>query len=258
MSNKAAVVLCAGIGSRMGLPDNINKCATPINDTSPVRHSVVSLVDAGFFNIIVVLGHAQASVRETLRDIPNSVINFVVNNRYCFHGCNYSIACGVLALEDNIDQLLITEGDSLLHPDSTRLLSETPDIAASLLRSPDYIDLTRSVVAIGSNELIDRYYYDRQHNGTQPGLGLNERVLGDSMQLWLFKNDVLIRLKSLLREYKDKADNSEKPMLESGIYTINKLASPITPVFSGKPDDWINLNTYDDLRKAGNQSWLLK
>ena len=78
------------------------------------------------------------------------------------------------------------------------------------------------------------------------------------MQLWMFSGQTLGRLRELLGEYRREADSAERPMLHSGIYSINMLGERIEPVFSDEPDGWINLNTQEDLRKAGDTPWLIR
>lgn len=50
----AAVILCAGMGSRIGLPEGENKCAVSIAGTSPIRHTAASLLRRGVSQIFVV------------------------------------------------------------------------------------------------------------------------------------------------------------------------------------------------------------
>jgi len=267
----AAVVLCAGVGSRMGLPSNINKCATSFNNTSSVRHTVTALLNAGVKHIVVVVGHAEESVRNALADVPffndeQANIHFVVNEHYNFHGCNYSVACGLLSLFNAVDRVIIAEGDSLLHPNliSQVVESSKSKIAVALVRNPSYINPLRSVIAIGGeNEKITRYAYDQSHTGELPTLTENESILGESMQLWAFSKNALKELSEIFYSYKLEADNSNTAMLESGVYSINNISVsiPIETIIANEPiasNGWLNLNTLDDLRKAEEIKWVLK
>ncbi len=256
----AAIVLCAGMGSRLGLPENQNKCAVSIAGTSPAQYMVSALTDAGVDRITVVVGYASESVKKVLSEYTESGrVSFAENSYYDKHGCNYSLACGMA--DENIaqaDRIIIAEGDSLLNRRSISQLAETDAEAASLVRAEKYVDPSRSVIAVGSGGKILRYEYDVCHKGVMPELPEGESVIGDSMQLWMFSGQTLGRLRELLGEYRREADSAERPMLHSGIYSINMLGERIEPVFSDEPDGWINLNTQEDLRKAGDTPWLIR
>ena len=251
-----AVLLCAGVGSRIGLPDSINKCAADINGSSAVRHGVAVLYSAGVKKIIIVIGHAADSLREALARFPD--VQFVKNDKYGFHGCNYSVACGVSVIGSESDRAIIAEGDSLIHPESIKQIVECNEESAVLLRSPEYINPKRSVIAIGTCGKITRYAYDQSHEGNLFALGEGEEIIGESMQLWSFSGGALKELHALLLGYKKTADSSKTPKTESGIFSINKLQFPAMPVMSNKPNDWININTQHDLEKAKVLEWMQK
>ena len=254
-----AIILCAGSGSRMGSSENINKCAIPFGGTTSVRHVARALLEAGAKHIAAVVGYAKDSVCSALAGIGASV-GYVPNEDYDFHGCNYSVACGVL--HESVlhsERVLIAEGDSLLHMDNVREIVTFRGDAAALVRQGEYVDYSKSVMAIGyhTNAGITRFAYNTDHSNAPPEMAEGEAIIGESMQLWSFSGSPLQELRSLLREYKHMADLSSTPMMESGVYSINMLTSPITPVRARKPDGWINMNTPEDLRKAGSAEWLL-
>ena len=153
--------------------------------------------------------------------------------------------------------MVIAEGDSLLHRASVQQLFLHKAQAASLVREKAYVDDKRSVIAIGHKHKILRYEYDTLHNG-EIHIGQNEEILGESMQLWSFSGKPLEMLKEELGAYKDMADQAEEPMLHSGVYSINQIKTELEPVFSRRPEEWINLNTQQDLRKAGLTEWIRK
>ena len=248
----AAIILCAGIGRRIGLAEGKNKCAAAVQNTSSVQYSVSSLLEAGVDVVIVVTGYGSDSVKGALSgSVDKGAIHLVHNPWYDRHGCNYSLACGMEeASRMEVGRVVIAEGDSLLHRKSVQKLCQQNAIAASLVREKSYIDKKRSVVAVGCKNKILRYEYDPLHQG-YIYIGKDEEVLGESMQLWSFSGKPLEALKEELRAYKNMADQSREPMLHSGVYSINKIKVEIEPVCSPKPEDWINLNTQQDLRKAG-------
>lgn len=256
----AAIILCAGVGSRLGLSPMENKCAVDISGTCPVRHSAAALLRAGVDSIVVVLGHASVSVKKALADYERrGAVHFVSNPYYSRHGCNYSLSCAMSSpYLERAGRVIIAEGDSLLCEDSIQQLSGTDAPAASLLRDMSYIDYSKSVVAIGCSGKILRYGYDSTHAGIRPTLEESERIMGESMQLWTFSGAPLQKLRELFRAYKEKADSSEEAFLHSGVHSINMLEAEIEPVYSNWPEEWINLNTINDLRKAEMLPWLIK
>lgn len=261
MDNKiAAVVLCAGMGSRLHLPDGVNKCAKTIGCISPAEYTISKLVKAGIPKVAVVVGYAASSVREALKDFAQcGVVEFVENPLYDRYGCNYSLSCAIqAACIKECARLIITEGDSLLHGDSIFQIAEEEGEAASLVRSPEYVDPKRSVIAMGIEGKINRYEYDTTHSGRLTWVENGEEIIGESMQMWIFAGNTLRRLKEELEQYALRVKKAKEPMLHSGVYSINKLGVKIKPVFSEQPDAWINLNTPEDLRRAENTKWLIR
>lgn len=255
-----AIVLCAGLGSRIGLPEGQNKCAAAVRETSPVQYGVSSLLEAGVDQVIVVTGYASDSVRMALSDYEGDKrIRLIHNPCYSKHGCNYSLACGMEAVAaEKAGRVIIAEGDSLLHRESIQQLVSQKADAASLVREKAYVDRKRSVIAVGCKGKILRYEYDPSHTGQVSICKGGEDILGESMQLWSFSGRPLEVLKKLMMDYKSRADKGNEPMLHSGIYSINQIEMEIEPVLSRRPEDWINLNTQDDLRKAGMAEWIGK
>lgn len=256
----AAIILCAGQGSRLGLPDGQNKCAVPVAGTTPVEYTVSSFLDMGVDQVTVVVGYGEKSVRDALSYYNESDrLFFAENKSYLRHGCNYSLACGMMDESvSGVERILIAEGDSLLDRRSIEQMVHTNSEAAVLVRPKRYVDPARSVTTVGRDNIILQYVYDTSHRGVFPELKRGENVIGESMQLWLFSGKALRRLRRLLKEYRMEADVTNTPMLHSGVHSINMLEEKTKPVFSEEPERWINLNTPDDLRKAGNASWLIK
>jgi CTP:molybdopterin cytidylyltransferase MocA len=256
----AAIVLCAGVGSRMGAAREVNKCALPVSGTTAARHTVSALLRAGIDKIAVVVGHASNSVTTVLDDFARSGhLEFVDNPYHNYHGCNYSISRGFGSeCIGGARRVIIAEGDSFLHSASVDKLARSTANAASLIRDASFIDYARSVVAIGSNGKISRYEYDAAHSGEPPKLSGDDSIIGESMQLWSFSGELLRRLKELLWQYGNEARKSATAFTHSGIYTINQLATEIEPIVSDYPDAWINLNTQQDVITGRGAKWLTR
>lgn len=89
-----AIILCAGIGSRMGMADNVNKCAIPLQGTTAIKHMAAILTESGVDKIVAVTGYASDSIIDSLTDFRyKDKIAWIKNDGYNRHGCNYSLAC---------------------------------------------------------------------------------------------------------------------------------------------------------------------
>jgi molybdenum cofactor cytidylyltransferase len=71
----SAVILAAGASTRMGQP----KLLLPFGDEPLVRRSVRLVCDAGFDDVLVVVGHEREKVFEALRGLPART---AINTRY--------------------------------------------------------------------------------------------------------------------------------------------------------------------------------
>jgi GTP:adenosylcobinamide-phosphate guanylyltransferase len=258
-SGTVAVILCAGTGSRLGLPD-INKCALPIGETSPICHGVKVMFNAGVSRIVVITGYSAQSVKKALLgNERRDCIEFINNPQFGFHGCNYSLSCAMQSMSViNASELIIAEGDSLLYDADVTKFVRQRHRASSLVRDISYIDYSRSVIAVGRNKNINRYVYSQTHTKDIPALYEGEQLIGESMQLWMFCGDTLDKLKRLLLRYKAYADSGGQARTDTGVSSINRLCCKITPINADYPQEWINLNTKVDSEKARNVKWLLK
>ncbi len=78
MSHHVAIVLAAGAGRKF-FPYNLirNKCAFPIGNESLVARNVRLLRELGFSQIVVVVGHEEASIRAALHPLGTQDLLFV-------------------------------------------------------------------------------------------------------------------------------------------------------------------------------------
>ena len=99
-----AILLTAGLSSRM---QGGNKLLLDYNGIPLVKHVALALIRSGIERIILVTGHNQKTIEDTLANL----------DVYCVHNPNYqegmvtSIQKGVASLSKKMDQFLITLGD---------------------------------------------------------------------------------------------------------------------------------------------------
>lgn len=99
----AAIVLAAGLGSRMG-----GGKLTAILDGRPlVRHAAEAALASRADPVIVVVGHDEEAVRRALAGLP---VHFVTNPAYRA-GIAGSLAAGVAAVSEAADGAVVLLGD---------------------------------------------------------------------------------------------------------------------------------------------------
>ena len=100
----AGLILAAGTSSRFG---GKNKLLSRVNEVAMIRGVVHLALQASFTSTILVTGHQQKLIEKELKNQP---IQMVHNKNYTL-GMGTSIACGVSALPQDIDGVIIMLGD---------------------------------------------------------------------------------------------------------------------------------------------------
>jgi len=114
----SAILLAAGESRRMGAA---NKLLLDIDGEPLVRRTALTLVRAGFTEIVAVLGHEYESVSLCLSDLP---LRHTLNTDYR-EGQMSSVHAGLAALEKSTDGVMIVLGDQpLLTPDDIQVLAD--------------------------------------------------------------------------------------------------------------------------------------
>lgn len=241
------------------LPPDINKCALAVCGVAPVLYTVEAFLQCGVSRFCVVTGYAGPSVRRALQAVRGKAdIRFAHNPLFDFHGCNYSLACAADdPRADGASRLLVAEGDSLLPVGSIRQMCDTGDRTSILLRAPSHILPQKSVVAIGEGGKVRRFAYDVYHKDALRGanLQMGEQVLGESMQLWSLAGAAKQKLLAHLRQYANRAARNSGPMTDSGVYSINASHLILQAVYAKIPEEWVNLNTRQDVQKLEESPW---
>ena len=104
MPTIAAIVLAAGSSQRMG---EHNKLHLPIDGVALLRRSLQTLLATNVDDVVVVLGHEQESTRALIDGLPLQI----VYNEAHSAGQMTSVHCGLAALENNHDGVIIALGD---------------------------------------------------------------------------------------------------------------------------------------------------
>jgi L-glutamine-phosphate cytidylyltransferase len=124
-----ALILAAGEGSRLVDPLGRPKCLREVGDTPLVHHQLTALASADVLDVVIVVGYAQARVKDSV----GSWARFVTNERFVETNSMYSFMLGARALEDDVlvmnsdvycdprmfQLLLAADGDAILYDSSS-------------------------------------------------------------------------------------------------------------------------------------------
>ncbi len=260
--NKKALILAAGVGSRMGeLTDMSPKCLINVGGANSLDYILNCLSRRLISETIIITGHFGDAIEKFVRPKDYGMkITTVYNRYYNFHGCEYSMALSAKSLVD-ADSVLIVEADLLMPYENFRLITDHPSDSCVLVRKNAPIDPARSVVACGAEGFIREFAYDEAHidafKFVRPGFD----VAGESLQVWKFGGAALKYLIEMFDDYMYNVigNNCLTPDKRNGLFSINRAAAryPLTPVFIDD-DRWINLNTIDDIAKGNSCEWIKK
>lgn len=263
MGKSATLIYAAGIGSRMeGITGETNKCIIDLGGITPLLHTMRSFEMCGVNEVYVVVGYFADKVRETvLSDLADGRlrvnVSFLMNDKYDFHGCEFSLACAHDVMED-YDTVYITEGDMLLDMQYMAELTGCAAGNAALIRGKKYIIPEKSVAACtGSGGGIEQFVYDDMHRSLFEYMPPGMQAAGESMQAWKFSGNALEYLRNYYRDYYAMACQAKIPLKENGLEGINRTCReyPMEPV-QVEGSRCINLNTVADVEKAQAAAWL--
>jgi molybdenum cofactor cytidylyltransferase len=107
MTRVSAILLAAGESRRMG---TLNKLALPVDGVPLLRRTTLTLLASGLREVVAVLGHEAETMRDLLDGLP---LRLVENSRYR-EGQMSSVHCGLAALQDPCDGVMICLADQPL------------------------------------------------------------------------------------------------------------------------------------------------
>ncbi len=118
MTNVAAVILCAGKGTRMG-DDSKNKVCFDCAGTPTIKRIINNMKDAGISRFVIVIGHQAYSVMDTLDGTDGVVYAYQKEQK----GTGHAAMCGLKALQavGYDGPVIISMGDKVI---ATHVLKE--------------------------------------------------------------------------------------------------------------------------------------
>ena len=113
----AAILLCAGKGTRMGLTDRSKVCydcaGIPV-----IKRILANMRAGGVSRFVIVVGHLAESVMSALDGEPGVLYAYQKEQK----GTGHATACGLRALEDigYSGPVIVSMGDKIVHPETVR------------------------------------------------------------------------------------------------------------------------------------------
>ena len=118
-----AVILCAGKGSRLeGLADEIPKTLLPVSENQTILDTILESVSPHVNEVVIVAGHCKDALIKYAAPLDNVEVHVVSdvdkynNARSLWSALDYLQNRGVT------DNILVANGDTVLHPTSTAAL----------------------------------------------------------------------------------------------------------------------------------------
>lgn len=118
MSNAAAIILCAGKGTRMN-DDTKNKVCFDCAGTPTIRRIIDNMRDAGVSRFVIVIGHNAYSVMDCLDGVEGVVYAYQKEQK----GTGHAAMCGLRALQTvgYSGSVIVSMGDKII---STSVISD--------------------------------------------------------------------------------------------------------------------------------------
>lgn len=262
------VILAAGVGSRMGIPEK-HKCTLDVKGypfVCRMIRNVLEGVNKTISEIIVVTGHLSSQVEIIIRtgigydiDRIGAKLTFIKNEIYLDSGSGYSLALigSHIHPDDEEEGLLVVEADCMLPPQVYGDLVADGSVTKGLIGPR--VDRHKSVIACTHKGIdsLSYYGYDRSHKNVFETLPDNMLILGESLQAWYISPTHQTQYLFECIEIKDQMDTGKvDPAYYSNLEPINRLLPKIGGIGYSQYDGvFINLNTTADIDLANSLPW---
>ncbi len=227
-----AVILCAGIGSRLAPhTDNLPKCLVDINSKSIIDYSIDNFKACGISDIIMVVGYLKEKIYE--RYSNDSCISFIDNDEFLSTNNMYSLSL----VKDSVigDTFFIVNGDVIF--------------SRQILESMINQDSNQSLIAVDKSVYYEesmkvKYSQDRLIDISKTIK--KDESFGVSIDLYKFSKQAGTKLFKIIDSYiKNKDLNSWIEVAIKDTMSTEKI-EPIDI----KKNLWIEIDNCDDLSKA--------
>ncbi len=233
-----AVILAAGMGNRLRpITNKIPKAFLEIDKKKLIIHSLENLNNAGFSEVIIVVGYLSDLFREEIGDKYQDLkIKYVLNPDYSNTGSMYSLSQTEGFIDDDI---LLLESDLLYEKRALQTLFDSND--------PNVI-LVTSFSGSG-----DEVFICVNENNELTGLGKKitekNKAIGELVGIMKLSLDFLNQLYEKAKEH--YVNNEMQYHYEEVIYKLSKTY----PIKCRLIEDlrWIEIDTEEDFKRAKNK-----
>ena len=151
MNCNAAILLCAGKGTRMGQSDR-SKVAYDCAGVSVIRRIVRNMREGGVTRFVVVVGHKAESVMSALDGEPGILYAFQKEQR----GTGHAASCGLAVLNDIgfTGRVIVSMGDKIVAPRLVSRLLEEDDSRATIGVQPNPGNTSKGHVVVRDGRVL--------------------------------------------------------------------------------------------------------
>lgn len=162
MPETVAVILAAGLGSRLGAGERgVPKCLTPVAGAPILLRSLGALERAGIDRAVVVVGCMADVVRERVGDRHGALpVRYVENPRYADTGTSESLRLG-LGAAAGAQTVLVLEGDVVFDPAVLHRLLAAPLPTATVVEAYDP-RLSGTFVDVDADGVVTDWVHERE------------------------------------------------------------------------------------------------
>lgn len=251
------VIMAAGKGTRMGLPEGINKCSLPLSENK-FDTSINRLIKQFKQTVnVIVVGYGAESVVNSidsgyLFSNPLTKIHIVHNPLSETCGSGYTLYCAKEYIESYCIKgddpvCYFAEGDSVYSNEVIDEFMNSED-SSVLVRSPRYLS-NRSVAVLDRGRRVQSMIYDTSHEFNFQELSKIQCKDGievsESMQLWKICG-TRVKKSFVDKLVEDPHSTNLSPFLEiasEGLFKTHYLGDEFS-------EGWANLNTKEDYEKT--------
>ena len=151
MNCNAAILLCAGKGTRMGQSDR-SKVAYDCAGVPVIRRIVRNMREGGVTRFVVVVGHKAESVMSALDGEPGILYAFQKEQK----GTGHAASCGLAVLNDIgfTGRVLVSMGDKIVAPRLVSCLLEEDDSRATIGVQPNPGNTSKGHVVVRDGRVL--------------------------------------------------------------------------------------------------------
>ena len=227
-----AVILCAGIGSRLkSYTENKPKCLVEIKDKPILSYQVDALIELGVEDIVLVTGYLEEKIRDYCYDKYPQKFIYVLNEDYKTTNSLYSLFLAKQYLEG--EEFILFNADLVFDKNLLDLLLNDPRETATLVDSNVELQDGEMNVVVKENRVVEFSKEIPKESADALSLQITKFSAGDSNLLFKRAEELL-------------SNGESATAFPAKAYDIILSKSSMYPVYrnGGK---WYEIDTVDDL-----------